>query len=363
MRNAIWATVGILFLFAVQSARADVFTVSDVPIDATASSVSQARAIAMQEGTRQAADFLINRLSLAQDRQEAGFTGLDDEQAGLLVAGIRIKNEQRSDRRYLAELTVLFDPQRVRNLLTSLKIPFVEAQTANVLVLPVYDAPDSGPILWNSNYWWDSWADATPQDDLVPFITPLADLGDRQAISAAQAMRLDDQALQAIAARYSVHKVMVAAASPAGPGRVSVRSRTISWDQDSAPEVLSQQVTGDGAAETNSIDALKEAYAQARAQLVAQAENQWKHQAIVRSDNTTTVVLTAQYQNLAQWRRLRKLLAGSPLIHEARLEALTNTGAMMTIAYVGTRDQLARQLGQGGVEMLDTDIGPVARLR
>lgn len=363
MRNAIWAMVGILMLFVVQTARADVFTVTDVPIDATASSVSEARSIAMKQGTTQAADFLINRLTLQQDRTAAGFTGLSDDEAGQLVAGIQIKNEQRSDRRYLAELTVLFDPQRVRNLLQGLQIPFVEAQTANVLVLPVYDSPDRGPVLWNGNMWWDSWANATPKDDLVPFITPMGDLGDQKSITAAQASRLDDDALQAIAARYSVHKVMVAEATPDGPGRVSVRARTVSWDADGVPTTLSQQVYGDGTAEQNSVSALKEAYAKSRAELVAQAENQWKQQAIVRSDNTTTTVISAMYNNQQQWRRLRKLIAGSPLVHEARLDALTDSGAMMTITYVGTRDQLARQLGQGGVRLSDSEIGPVARLQ
>lgn len=363
MRTAIWALVGFLFLSVANVARADVFTVTDVPIDATAASVSQARTMAMKEGTRQAADFLINRLTLDKDRQEAGFTGLDDDQAGQLVAGIQIKNEQRSDRRYLAELTVLFDPQRVRNLLNSLQIPFVEAQTANVLVLPVYDSPDQGPMLWNANMWWDSWANAAPKDDLVPFVTPLADLGDRQSISAVQASRLNMDSLQAIAARNSVHKVMVAEAMPAGPGRVSIRARTVSWDDDGTPSVLTQQVNGDGTEQQNSVDALKEAYAQARAELVAQAENSWKEQAIVRSDNTTTFVITAMYDTLPQWLRLRKLIAGSPLVHEARLDALTDTGAMMTVTYVGSRDQLSHQLGQGGVQLYDTDIGPVARLQ
>jgi hypothetical protein len=35
----------------------------------------------------------------------------------------------------------------------------------------------------------------------------------------------------------------------------------------------------------------------------------------------------------------------------------------MTLTYVGAREQLARQLSESGVELSDTDIGPVARLR
>jgi hypothetical protein len=191
----------------------------------------------------------------------------------------------------------------------------------------------------------------------------LADLGDRQALTANQAIRRNVTALQDLALRYDVDTILVAVADPAGPGRVSVRVTSVRWLPDGNTQSGQFRVSGDGNDAGTGITALTAAYERARLALIGRMEAEWKQKAIVRSGAETRVRLTALYSSIAQWRRIREALAKSPLVREARLDALSADGALMTLTYVGAREQLARQLSESGVELSDTDIGPVARLR
>ncbi len=339
-------------------ARAGVFDVDEVPIDARAQSVSDARKKAIRLGTTIAANQLIARLTLPQDRMASDLSTITGEVAEQWVRSIQINDERRSDKRYLGTLNVQFDPVRVRNFLDANGLVFVESQTANALVLPIWNGAD-GPLLWRKNPWWVTWDGGSSQNNLTPLTLPLADLGDRQAVNANKAIHIDTAALQQLAARYDVNKIIIAEAIVEGPGRVLVHVKTVKWDMDGQAIINQFQVVG---AAPNS-KYMKPAYQQARRALIVKIQDEWKKQAVVRSANLTTVHLTALYADVAHWRRIREALAKSPLVKEARLDAFSADGAMMTLVYMGTRDQLQAQLSQSGIEFLDTEIGPVAQLR
>lgn len=360
LRQLILALV--LFALSVGGAVADVFTVVNIPIDGFGGSVTEARKTAIAAGTQKAANILVARLTLAEDRLGAGWDQMDGDIAAGWVAGIQIGDERRSDRRYLGVLKVTFDRQRVRNFLNQQQIPFVEAQMAPTLIIPVWNG-SQGAQIWPGNLWWQSWANARPLHDLTPVTLPLADLGDRQAINAGQALRLDQGALAKIAARYDVRNVLVAVGTSNGPGRIQVRLSTISWDQSGNLNIARQQFRGDGTDIGTGQAALKRAMMQVRNQIVSARETNWKRRAVVRADTVTTIRITVSYTTISQWRRLREVLASSPLVREARLDALSADGALMTLRYVGTEQQLAAQLAEGGVLFFESSIGPLARLR
>jgi hypothetical protein len=351
-----------LFGFAVTSAKADVFTVENVAIDGHGSSVTAARLAAIKAGTEKAANILIERLTLLEDRFNIGWQQIDSDIASQLVAGIQISDERRSDRRYLGVLQVTFNRQRVRDFLNSQQLPFVEAQTAPGLVIPVWNGPE-GSVLWQENIWWKAWASSSPLNDLTPLTLPLADLGDQQALNVGQALRLDRGALLDIAVRYDVKKVVVAIASITGPGRVSVKVNTIQWDDTDQLMLRQRQVIADGNDVGTAMRALSMAGKRAKKQIISMMQTEWKQRAIVRGDTTTTILVTVSYANIQQWLLLREVLASSALVREARLDALSADGALMTLTYVGTEQQLTAQLAESGVDFLDTNIGLVARLR
>jgi len=341
------------------AALADVFTVPNIKIDGYGDSVAEARKIAIRSGTEAAAKALVERLTLLEDRLAADWQDIDADVASQLVAGIQISDERRSNLRYLGTLQVNFDRSRVRDFLNAMHLPFVEAQTATTLVVPVWIGPQ-GTDLWQDNLFWSIWAQGSPENDLTPLTLPLGDLGDQQALNIDQALRLDPNALAALADRYDVKKVLVAIASISRPGQIQVQLNTMSWNSQGRASLRQMRIYADGRG--SGIAALQSAAINARNQVISRLERDWKLRAVVRADTVSKIRLSVRYKNLSDWRVLREIMASSPLVHEARLDALSADGALMTVSYVGTHEQFVSQLRQEGVELLNTDLGPVAQL-
>src|SRR6185437_12375889 len=90
--------------------------------------------------------------------------------------------------------------------------------------LPVWSGAQP-PVLWEDpNPWREAFAQRERGEGLVPFIVPLGDVEDLNAISAERALNADPAALAAIAERYQAEEVLITQAMPEGE-RVSVVTR------------------------------------------------------------------------------------------------------------------------------------------
>ena len=199
-----------LFLVAqVRPATAqDVFTVKDVPTEATAANASLARDRAIALGTDRALRNLLQRLTRRSDWPALPRPGA--AAAADMAEGFELKDEQPTPTRYAARMTVHFRPQLVRDLLRRSGIGYAEALAPPVIVLPVYEWAGS-KVLWDDpNPWRDAWARRTARSDgLVPMPVAQGDLSDKAALSADQAVEGDAARIQAIARRYNADSAIV----------------------------------------------------------------------------------------------------------------------------------------------------------
>lgn len=330
------------------------YTVADVEIDAEASSSFEAQRTALARGQTRAAEILIQRLTLAEDRMGAQFGPIGADTAAQLIAGLQISDEQRSATRYRARITVDFDPRAVRTYLTGLQIPFVESQAARVLVVPVLEEA-GGARVW-SGPWYDAWLDGGYANALTPMIA----LGSRTADSAGlqglitpgQAMSLDPGPLRALAEAYGVDAVaVIRARSSAGAVRAS--GDILRFDRNTEDAVIepiaSQIVNGFG---------------QAATAIVREREEAWKRQSVVRGGSSAELEITILFNSLREWRALQSAVTGASLIENARLDALSRTGAAMTITHRGARDQVRAELAARGADFAeDSELGWTVRRR
>ncbi|MGI9450083.1 MAG: DUF2066 domain-containing protein, partial [Geminicoccaceae bacterium] len=104
------------------------FTVSGIPVDVTADNAVSAREQAHQEGQRAGLSRLLRRLVPA--RNHADLPRVDQLPVERYVQNFEITNERLSNTRYLANMTVAFDPERVRELLQAERLPFSEKVSA-----------------------------------------------------------------------------------------------------------------------------------------------------------------------------------------------------------------------------------------
>lgn len=340
-------------------AQQDAFTVSGVPIDATAANATLAREQAIAAGTPRALRRLLQSLVPAEDR--GNIPDVSVTQATGLAVGFSVDNELRSATRYRGDLTVSFDPAGVRRLLGNYSVPFVESAAPPTLVAPVY-VVGGQPTLFNANPWADAWDISRYINGFAPVVLPESFGGaliSPQAIAA-----VDLNAVSALASSYGVDRVLVAVAEPAG-GALNVRLTLVRLG---AEPNYNSAGGGNSGAVAESLGAFTVA-ANEPQPFVAAAdraqdalENDWKERTVIRSQARTEMRLTVLYDGLGDWHRLRDAIGGSAFVTDVRLDAMSRGGAYMTVTYRGLREQLSADLLRRGVSLRsDTQLGDVAQ--
>lgn len=329
------------FAAAAPARAADLYTVTGVEIDATAGNALEAQSIAMRAGQFTAARMMIERLTLPEDRAGTGLDGanpLSGAEVSSMMAGFEISEEQRSSTRYLARLAVTFDPGAVRRVINSYGVPFVEAQARTRLVLPVYAAGGS-LALWEENPWGNAWLDNDFSHALTPMIAIDPEVGGASLVRTRDAIDLNEAALRELAALYGVSRLAILRAQQAEGG-----SRFGGYLIDIAP-------TGEFTVETWGPQTVSGSWAAAARSFVASRERLWKDGNIVRDRSESEMRLTVLYSGIAEWRGLQTALSRTSLIANARLDALSRDGALMTVHHRGDPAQLASELAERGATL------------
>lgn len=332
------------------AAAGDVFTVSGVMVDATADDAAEARQITIAEGQRQALDSLLRRLTLPEDWP--ALPSLDAEIAESWVRGFQVANEKSSSTRYLAELTVSFQPGQVRNLLRVRDIAFSESQAKPALLLTVYETED-GAALWEAaDPWRAAWAKRDLTNDLVPMVVPLGDIEDLTSLSLDQALSGDEEALLALAARYGAEQALVAHAKTDG-GETALVAGEIGLD------VVVTRTGPDGTERINrtfygydGIEPLAAEAARTMAELLAE---RWKRATIVRTGEGASISASVTFTGLSEWQVIRRRLGRVSLVRDTSVLALSAGGAQLSLDYAGTPDTLALSLAQQNLKLSRAD--------
>ncbi|MEP1229598.1 MAG: hypothetical protein ABJG88_02875, partial [Litorimonas sp.] len=95
------------------------------------------------------------------------------------------------------------------------------------------------------------------------------------------------------------------------------------------------------------------------AQIVEQLEDDWKAASVTLASEATTSPVTILYGSHSEWQTLQQAINTSAQIQDARLDALSKDGALMTVTF-GNLDRLRTELQFKGVDVrLDPDLGLV----
>ena len=320
---------------------ADPFTVAGVYVDASGDSAIAAQTEAISNGQLRAANMLIERLTPGGQRESAGWQGLDVQTAARLIRGMEIANEKRSSGRYLGDITVAFNPAAVQGYLKTQDMLMISSQSSERLVIPVL----SGKLASGAHPWGAAWENPA----LTHALTPIKAVpsGQRLSLTAGAATAGDIAALKAEGARFGARQILVAEARDTGAG-ITVALKDYNLD------------TGQGR-DMGRVSAPN--FAAAAMAATARLESDWKQAAITQIDNAVSMEVSVLYRNHSEWQRLQNVINTSAQISDARLDALSKDGALMTITYGGDIGRLANELSFKGVTFEQSEaFGPVIRV-
>ncbi len=351
----------LLFLAALPSGSAlagDVYSVSGVDVEATASTAVRARQAAILEGHSIALTRLLQRLTLPEDWGK--LPRLAGKDAQLLSLGYSTAGERRSATRYLGQISVRFVAERIQELLKENNIPFGDVQTSPVLVIPVYDLPNGRRLIWeNQNIWRAAWGRPDIGESLTPFILPVGDLEDIQALPTRAASVNNRGALFRLARRYNVRRVLLAHAKleevdwkGTSGYALSVRLSILNDRQNtSGDESMTFAVSG-AASGKNSGEALVQ---QGVDNILQMTGISWKRRIIVYSNEASSHEVRLNFNSLLEWQRVRRLLDEVSVLTNYQILRLDNKSALLVFNYSGSKDILSIALKQKNLELTLTE--------
>ena len=293
-----------------------VYTITDIEVDESADTVIEAQQKAFAAARIIGVRGLFNKITLQQDRANAGGLVVNSELAQRLSAAVDVQEESRGGGRYRGVLSVVVNPQLARAHLQSLGIPFIDQQAPLALIVPLSSSQQTA--------WIGAWGYEETYA-LAPYKVAISPYGRNSTWSDIKAETEQTGSMRGIMAELlSGYRVRLTLITPSGNTAIG----TTGYAAD-----MEQAVRRAGAL----------------------LDNHWKQQSIIRTTTRTIRQVDILYTSLAEWNKLRGALARSPLVSDFQINAIARDGAVVTFAYAGDAERLARDLRQRGVA-LDTDI-------
>ncbi|MBT5945662.1 MAG: DUF2066 domain-containing protein [Rhodospirillaceae bacterium] len=346
----VFSVVGSSTLSAQQSALEDIFVVRDVALDESAQTAAAARARALAKGQRQAFAQLEARLTRSVHRGLAA--NVDADTLRFLVDAIQIDGEKTSDVRYLANLTVTFKPEAVKNLFRQSGVPFAELRSRPLTVVPVLATP-ARYLLWDDpNPWREAWRNHPGGTGLVPMLAPIGDLEDLSGLTVDQAIDGDPDILARFAQRYGARGVVVTIANIFETEPGILRSDIVSVPVG-LPEMSTFSISVAGREAETELDIFARAVGEVREII----EDEWKAASALASGDIAQLRAAVPITSLKNWIDIRARISRVPAVTNIQVIALTATSAEIVINHRGDEARLIRAFERFDLILESTGLG------
>jgi len=302
------------------------FTVKNVAVDASAAASVEAQTIAINGGRPKAWTILYRRITRQEDwpRQPQ----LDDAAVQRLIRTFDVSDERRSTTRYVAKVTYIFSQPAVERLLRANNISYVVAQSSRILVIPV------APSYVQGDSWTLAWTNPHFAGGLVSIILPEG--ADATALAGLTFDSATWSAVAPIAARLRASDVVVAEFTQ---GQNSIRLKRLAAGQPITPSVDASGKSATAAAEA-AFETIVEF---------------WKNKSAVDFSQRARLTVDARFSSLSDWAALQAKLGAVPTVVGIDMVAFNLSQARLSLAYVGSLDQLRGTLADAGIAMTMRD--------
>jgi hypothetical protein len=316
----------------------DPFTVSGIPVDASAASATVAQTIAINSGRQRAWTTLYRHLTKAQDWPKQPV--LDDTALQRLIRSYVPVNERRSTTRYVASMTYVFNADAVRRLFRQDNIAYADATAKPILIIPM------SPGYQAKGGWTTVWASPRYSRSAVPLLLPLGDALDASALSALKFSTSAWQDVEPIASRVHAEEAWLLQGQPTAQGFVVKLRRLGPGSSPNLPDVIVPIPPKTPPAKV---------FASAADAVAVAIVDAWKARAAIDYNKRSRLIAEVHIDSLAAWSALLQKLATVPTVADVGVVAMNTGEARIAISYVGTSDQLSLTVAQAGLELSNDD--------
>lgn len=332
----------------------NVFAVQGVEVDVTDTDATTAKYKALIAAQMKAFNVLAIRLGNASLIEDVA--KFDEKRVLPFLKSLSIEEESISPGRYKGKLTVRFLPEKIRNLYSGFGVKVSGQQGPSFLVLAIWK--DKGTqTLWQDNPWRQAWIKLHAEQSLIPVIVPLGDLEDSGSISVTDVLSEDAVKIEKIRRRYDVASVLVAFAEPAEGGGVHA---TMSGKSPLGKMVFDKVYTAESGTLQDSVELAAMRFHEVmldkfKSGAAKAAAEQSASKAKEENNKRKTVSVSVPFAGPSQWNGLRSRLLSTPGILGLDVSSLAGDGAVVSLTYTGTLDEVEASLQASGLRLSRVD--------
>lgn len=330
------------------------FTVGNYPVEAVANNAVAAKDKAIAEGQQAAFRSLLKRIVPVTSYNR--LDRLKSVRAAEYLEGFAVRMEQNSGTTYIANLDFSFQAEEVRNLLAREGVPFIEAQSAGVTLIPVIrEVKANGVFVPATGPWAEVWKGLDLDNTLTPaHIEPLRPIIHSDTIKLA--IEGDENADRILSGEYKSETIIVALAEPDFPAnRLTV---TLAGRDGVGPIHWSRSYR----LSNGDLD-----YAMELAAVVSLGvlEGRWKavgggeQQALAAAG--PEIAIDVAFANQDEWNEIRSRILEVDGVDDIRVGAVSVNRAELHLRYPGGGDALSGILAPRGLSL--SNIGGGWQLR
>ena len=324
-----------------------IFVIENIVVDETSLTALKARERALEVGQKIAWRRLLDRLVFSDSVEKLQDIQYSDLRA--LITGYEVLRERTSTVRYLADLSVTFNPNQVRQFFLDQNIAYAETPSLPMLVIPVL-ITDGVASLWeNKNPWRDAWENQTEQKGLLDVIIPRGTRADIRDLTAIQALRGDTTKLKNISDRYKTQNILIARASK----RFDLKDNSpileiilTKFNTNQVEETVIDVIKGQP---TDDLLALLDMGVK---KAVSSISNSWKEENIITSGLLLRVPVIVPISDFRKWISLRSRLSEIGILKQFSIVRISKEEASLMLRVTGNIRQLRNALRPENISLL-----------
>lgn len=324
------------------------YTVNNIRTDVTADSAVDARFQALEEARKKGFTTLAKRI-LKEDAAEK-LEDIDDLTISSMIKTLEIENEQLSNIRYVATISIVFDQKAIESYFYSTGDSFTTSVRQPIMILPWFVTAGQARLWQDNNPWRATWASmAQSSGTVVPLKLPLGDIMDIRDYAPTSLFGYQGDGLGRLRQRYGVDDIFLAVAEPLGN---EIAVSIYDTETDIPNQIQSFKIN---ASESSS------PYRQAVERTLSILQSDWKNKTSISSQAPAqSYQMIARFSGLQGWISMRESLNDITMIEHIDILSVSPQKANINITYRGDIQTLATILDQYGIAMIQTPVQAIS---
>jgi len=283
-------------------------------------------------------DLLMSKILLSKDILK--FKNLKLSEIKKLTKNFQILSENYKKDEYEAIYRIVYDHQKIKNLLIKKNIPYSQPKNISVIFLPILFINDE-LISFNKNFFYNNWENIDIKNDAINFILPIEDLDDISKLEAIK-NNFENFNILSLVNKYDV-KNYVFSLIDFNNKKLNIHIKT-SFDNNKISKNVNYKLDS-----IDNVDQLNKIAEDLKMEIT----DIWKKTNIINLLMPLSINIKFQHKNLIDLDKLKSSFKNISIVKNYNLEEININYSYFKIYYYGNPKKLKRELTNFGYNLRD----------